>query len=57
MKAGPAPKPTDKTFSAILSDPTQVAGALDTLSKRVDQWNDAKIKREASAATVATITK
>ena len=31
--AGPAPKPQDKVFSAIITDPSQVNGALDNLQK------------------------
>ena len=57
IKVGPAPKPTDKTFTAIISDPAQITGAMDTLNKKVEAWNEAKTKRESSCATVAAITK
>ena len=31
MVAGPAPKPQDKIFSAIVTEPTQIEGAIESL--------------------------
>ena len=38
VKAGPAPKPTDKMFSAIITEASQIPGALDSLTKKLDDW-------------------
>ena len=55
--AGPKPKPSEKQFTAVVTEPSQVIGAFDNLEKQMDQWISKQLKAEQAAEATNQLNK
>ena len=55
--AGPKPKPEDKQFTAVVTEPSQVGGAFDNLEKQMESWISRQLKAEQAAEATNQLNK